>query len=232
MLTCAWDDGLYYCNGGKIAKKSDGDAMDYEVDEAMCEATCNCNCNCGCQGECGGTCGCDNCNCATPERDELMKKLENPPARFNESFVRQLENDLTSALQELETLKGVPACQPCAEQQPEEDQPQTIAIEEPACLVDLSQTVWNWSGVSNVPTSKMRSHLTNNHSIEPASLDKMSREELIALHNLLHNEEVRASAPQAKSKTKSSSGGCPGGNCPTSGSSRSYSRGFGGFFRR
>ena len=231
VFPCEWSDGLYYCNKGKIAKKSDGDAMDYEVDEAMCEATCNCNCNCGCKGECGGTCGCDNCDCATPERDELMNKLDNPPAKFNESFVRQLEEDLQNALEEVQTLKAGKTCQPCAAEEQTEDPPQTIAIEEPACLVDLSQTVWNWSGVSNVPVSKMRSHLTNEHSIEPASLDKMSREELIALHNLLHNEEVRASAPQAKSKTKSSSSGCPGGNCPTSGSSRSYSRGF-GFFRR
>ena len=38
MLTCAWDDGLYFCNKGKIGKKSDGDAMDYEdIGEAMCE---------------------------------------------------------------------------------------------------------------------------------------------------------------------------------------------------
>ena len=133
MLTCEWSDGLYYCNGGKIAKKSDGDAMDYEVDEALCEAaTCNCNCNCGCKGECGGTCGCDNCDCATPERDELMNKLDNPPARFNESFVRQLEEDLQNALEEVQTLKAGKTCQPCAAEEQTEDQQEKIAIEEPS----------------------------------------------------------------------------------------------------
>ena len=38
MLTCQWEDGLYYCNKGKIAKRSDGDAMDYEdIGDAMCD---------------------------------------------------------------------------------------------------------------------------------------------------------------------------------------------------
>ena len=53
MLTCEWDDGKFYCNGGKIAQKAEGDAMDYEVDETMCEATCNCG---NCDGACGGGC--------------------------------------------------------------------------------------------------------------------------------------------------------------------------------
>jgi hypothetical protein len=120
--------------------------------------------------------------------------------------------------------QGCPDCPTCVEPKQIEDQPETIEPE-PACLTDLSQTQWNWQGTSSVPVSRMREHLTSEHSIDPASLDKMSREELIALHNLLHNEEVRASTPSVKSKTKTySSGGCPGGQCPT-GPSRSYSRG-------
>ena len=204
MLTCAWEDGLHYCNKGKIAKRSDGDAMDYEdIGDAMCEPT--------------------------PERDELFEAIENAPLEFNESTVRELQYDLEQALEEAQTLKATcPNCPSCPPQKQTADQPETT-VEEPSCLVDLSQTKWNWSGVSDVPISTMREHLTDEHSIDPASLDKMSREELIALHNLLHNEEVRASTPQAKSKTKTySSGGCPNGRCPTSGSSRS--RGF--FFRR
>ena len=205
MVPCLWEDGLYYCNKGKIAKRSDGDAMDYEIDETLCEPT--------------------------PEREELFEAIENAPLDFNESTVRELSYDLEQALAEVETLRqccpdGCPNCPP---QKQTADQPETT-VEEPSCLVDLSQTKWNWQGTSNVPISTMREHLTDEHSIDPASLDKMSREELIALHNLLHNEEVRASTPQAKSKTKTySSGGCPSGNCPTSGSSRS--RGFFGRWR-
>ena len=225
---CEWEDGKYYCNKGKIAKRSDGDQMDYEdIGDAMCESVCDCG---NCDGNCGGGC-CDNCKCGTPERDELFEAIEDAPARYNESYVEKLEYDLTSALQELETQKATcPDCPTCADPQPEESPEETQPVEEPSCLVDLSQTQWNWQGTSNVPISAMRKHLTSEHSIDPASLDKMSREELIALHNLLHNEEVRASTPQAKSKTKTySSGGCPGGNCPTSGSSRS--RGFFGRWR-
>ena len=230
VFPCEWSDGSYYCNGGKIAQRSSGDAMNYEVDEALCETICNCDC--GCKGKCGGTCGCDNCNCATPQRDELFDDLDNAPKRADEGYVRKLEEQLTQALQEAETLKAKsPDCPTCVEPQPEESQEETQPAEEPSCLVDLSQTQWNWQGTSNVPISAMRKHLTNEHSIDPASLDKMSREELIALHNLLHNEEVRASTPQAKSKTKTySSGGCPGGNCPT-GPSRSSGRGFFGRWR-
>ena len=201
MLPCGWEDGKYYCNKGKIAKRSDGDAMDYEIDETLCEPT--------------------------PEREELFEAIENAPLDFSESTVRELEYDLAQALEEAQTLNATcPNCPSCPPQKQTADQPET-PVEEPSCLVDLSQTKWNWSGVSDVPISTMREHLTNEHSIDPASLDKMSREELIALHNLLHNEEVRATAPKAKSSGTSSSS-CPGGNCPTSSSSRS--RGF--FFRR
>ena len=218
---CEWSDGLYYCNKGKIAKKSDGDNMDFEVDEAMCESVCNCG---NCDGKCGGGC-CDNCNCATPKRDELIDDLANAPKRADEGYVLYLERQLQEALEESGMGKqGCPDCPTCVEPKQIEDQPETIEPE-PACLTDLSQTQWNWQGTSNVPVSRMREHLTSEHSIDPASLDKMSREELIALHNLLHNEEVRASTPSVKSKTKTySSGGCPSGQCPT-GPSRSYSRG-------
>ena len=222
MLTCEWEDGLYYCASGKVAKRSDGDQMDVcEVGCALCESVCTCG---NCDGNCGGGC-CENCTCPTPERDELFDDLANVPKRADESYVLYLERQLQLALEESGMGKQeCPDCPTCVEPEPVEDQPETIE-EAPACLTDLSQTQWNWQGTSNVPISEMRRHLTDEHSIDPASLDKMSREELIALHNLLHNEEVRASTPQAKSKPKTySSGGCPGGQCPT-GPSRSYSRG-------
>ena len=173
--------------------------------------------------------GCALCE-ETPERDELFDNLDNPPARFNESYVRDLEYDLQKALEEVQSLKATcPDCPTCADPQPEETQEETQPVEEPSSLTALSQTQWNWQGTSNVPISEMRRHLISEHSVSPDSVDKLSREELIALHNLLHNEELRASTPQAKTKTYSS-GGCPGGSCPT-GPSRSYSRGLFGRFR-
>ena len=104
-------------------------------------------CDCGnCDGNCGGGC-CDNCKCGTPERDELFDNLENPPARFNESYVRDLEYDLQKALEEVQTQKATcPNCPTCADPQPEESQEETQPVEEPSCLVDLSQTQWNWQG--------------------------------------------------------------------------------------
>ena len=83
---------LYFCNKGKIGKKSDGDAMDYEdIGEACVKAMI---CDCGnCDGACGGGC-CDNCNCATPKQDALFDELDQPIRRFNESYVRELENKL------------------------------------------------------------------------------------------------------------------------------------------
>ena len=201
MVPCQWEDGKYYCNKGKIAMRSDGDAMDVcEIGCALCEKTPEC------------------------------EQLDDPPARFNEDYVRQLECDLQKALEEVENSKATcPDCPTCADPQPEEIPEETQPVEESSSLTDLSQTQWNFEGKSNVPISEMRRHLIEQHSVSPDSVDKMSREELIALHNLLHNEELRASTPQAKSKTKTySSGGCPGGNCPT-GPSRS--RGLFGRFR-
>jgi hypothetical protein len=221
------------CGGTQKVQPNDPDLGDMESFGCeICEALDTDVCDCGnCDGNCGGGC-CDNCNCGTPERDELFDDLENAPKRADEGYVRKLEEQLTQALQEAETLKATcPDCPTCVEPQQEETPEETQPVEQPSCLTDLSQTQWNWQGTSNVPVSRMREHLIAEHSVTPNSVDKMSREELIALHNLLHNEEVRASAPQAKSKTKSySSGGCPGGNCPT-GPSRSSGRGLFGRWR-
>ena len=245
MLTCEWEDGKYYCNKGKIAKKSDGDSMDYEVDDAMCESVCDCG---NCDGKCGGGC-CDNCKCGTPERDELFDNLENPPARFNESYVRDLEYDLQKALEEVQTLKATcPDCPTCAEPQLEEIQEETPEPEESSSktvtLYRMKGSRWNWEGRSNPSTSFMRQHLMDEHGID-ASL--MTREQMQILHDNSHNygddkafgfptefnSSVTASdcpSGTCPTSSSSSSGGCPGGNCPTS-SSRSYSRGFFGRWR-
>lgn len=245
VFPCEWSDGLYYCNKGKIAKKSDGDSMDYEVDEAMCESVCDCG---NCDGKCGGGC-CDNCKCGTPERDELFEAIENAPARFNESYVRDLEYDLQKALEEVQTLKApCPDCPTCAEPQPEESQEETPEPEESSSktvtLYRMKGSRWNWEGRSNPSTSFMRQHLMDEHGID-ASL--MTRQQMQILHDNSHNygddkafgfptefnSSVTASdcpSGTCPTSSSSSSGGCPGGNCPTS-SSRSYSRGFFGRWR-
>ena len=121
-----------------------------------------------------------------------------------------------------------PGASPVPEGSPEMPQPDAVAPEpEPQAvepeeessppLTSMKQTRWNWSGVGNPPLSVKRKHLISEHSVEPDSVNKMSNAEIESLHNLLHNSEVRAAAPKAKSS-------CPGGNCPTSSSSSSRSR--------
>ena len=117
-----------------------------------------------------------------------------------------------------------PDCPEQSSQSSQQEQDQRSAL----CLVQLNQTTWNWQGLTNVPTSVMREHLIDEHQIASDSVDRLTREELIALHNLLHNEEVRTSDPAAQSSSSSSS--CPSGNCPTR--SSSSSRGWGLFRRR
>ena len=239
---CEWEDGKYYCNKGKIAKRSDGDSMDVcEVGCALCESVCDCG---NCDGTCGGGC-CDNCKCGTPERDELFDNLDNPPARFNESYVRDLEYDLQKALEEVENLKAGQTCQQDEEDQPEEIPEETPEPEEPSSktvtLYRMKGSRWNWEGRSNPSTSFMRQHLMDEHGID-ASL--MNREQMQILHDNAHNygddkafgfpTEFNSSVtandcPSGTCPTSSSSGGgCPGGNCPT-GPSRS--RGFFGRWR-
>ena len=239
---CEWEDGKYYCNKGKIAKRSDGDSMDVcEVGCALCESVCDCG---NCDGTCGGGC-CDNCKCGTPERDELFDNLDNPPARFNESYVRDLEYDLQKALEEVQSLKADQTCQQDEEDQPEEIPEETPEPEEPSSktvtLYRMKGSRWNWEGRSNPSTSFMRQHLMDEHGID-ASL--MNREQMQILHDNAHNygddkafgfptefnSSVTASdCPSGTCPTSSSSsGGCPGGNCPT-GPSRS--RGFFGRWR-
>ena len=244
MLTCEWEDGKYYCNKGKVAKRSDGDAMDVcEVGCALCESVCECG---NCDGNCGGGC-CDNCTCPTPKRDKLFKAIDEAPERYSAAYVDKLEYDLTSALQELETLKEGEACQQDAEDQPEETPEEKPEPEESSSktvtLYRMKGSRWNWSGRSNPSTSFMRQHLMDEHGID-ASL--MNREQMQVLHDNAHNygddkafgfptefnSSVTASdCPSGTCPTSSSSsGGCPGGNCPT-GPSRSYSRGFFGRWR-
>ena len=104
------------------------------------------------------------------------------------------------------------------EPEPPEVKPQEVSS---PSINDLGGSRWNWQGKGSVPLSEMRRHLISEHSVEQASVSKMSKTELEALHNLLHNSEVRSAPPKAKSKSSSS---CPGGNCPTSNSTTTYRR--------
>lgn len=205
MLTCEWDDGKFYCNKGKIAQKSAGDEMDYEVDEAMCESVC----------------GCDNCNCATPERDELFDNLANPPARFNESYVRDLEYDLQKALEEAEILRaGSGKCQPTEEEElpvppePEPEPKREEASSDVLTIYDMPGSRWNWEGRSSksVSDSFMRSHLLSDHGVDAAG---MSRSQMQVVHDNIHNGYPAFG--------KASSASCPDGQCPLPGSSGSSS---------
>ena len=220
MLTCEWEDGKYYCNKGKIAKRSDGDAMDVcEVGCALCESVCDCG---NCDGTCGGGC-CDNCKCGTPERDQLFEAIEDAPARYNESYVEKLEYDLTSALQELETLKAGQTCQ-----QDEEDQPEETPEETPEQKESSSKTVtvyrmkgstWNWEGRSNPSTEFMRQHLKEEHGIDASLMDRKAMQ---AIHDNCHNygDDKAFGFPTEYNSSMTS---CPDGQCPLPGSSGSGS---------
>jgi hypothetical protein len=99
-------------------------------------------------------------------------------------------------------------------------------------ITDIGGTEWNWQGVGNPPVKTKREHLIIEHGIEPASVNKMTDKELEAMHNTLHNSEVRSSCPDGNCPTSSAGGGCPSGNCPTSSSRSSSTRRYGLFGRR
>jgi hypothetical protein len=99
-------------------------------------------------------------------------------------------------------------------------------------ITDIGGTEWNWQGVGNPPVKAKREHLIIEHGIEPASVNKMTDKELEAMHNTLHNSEVRSSCPDGNCPTSSAGGGCPSGNCPTSSSRSSSTRRYGLFGRR
>ena len=129
------------CGGTQKVQPNDPDLGDMESFGCeICEALDTDTCDCGsCDGNCGGGC-CDNCKCGTPERDELFDELDNPPAKFNESYVRDLEYDLQKALEEVQTLKAGEACQQDEADQPEESQEETPEPEESSSKTCLLYT--------------------------------------------------------------------------------------------
>ena len=113
------------------------------------------------------------------------------------------------------------------------------AIKPTPDILCFENSAWTFEDkrVREATNADMVSHLVEVHGLEFEAASKMSRNELIALHNLIHSSEVRASKPSASSSSASCpSGGCPsgsGGSCPTcpsssnrnSSSSRTFSRG-------
>ena len=157
------------------------------------------------------SCGCEE-NCVCTEEEELL----------NQSQIRRLGEILLKAIQEAKEKRE--ASDPDTPQEPQESKQPQAQEEKP--LTELRQSNWNWEGRSNPPLAVKRQHLIDDHQIDPDSVNKMTNSEIEALHNLLHNSEVRSSAPKSKSSSssRSSSSSCPSGNCPTSSSSSSSSR--------
>ena len=114
-----------------------------------------------------------------------------------------------------------------------EDQAENPTEPDILCFKGSAWTFEN-KRVRQATNQDMVDHLVEVHGLDRKSASKMSREELIATHNLLHNSEVRSSAPSSScpsgqcpsTKSGSSGSSCPSGQCPSSGSgSSSRSRG-------
>lgn len=105
-------------------------------------------------------------------------------------------------------------------------------------ITELGGTSWTIEEKRsrNASDADIREHLVTVHGIDPDSANKMDREELLSLHNLLHNTEIRTSAPTADCPDGTcpvnASGGSSCPTCPSSSSSSSSSRSRGLFGRR
>ena len=148
----------------------------------------------------------------TEEMKEFSEAIENVADDWNESTVRDLGCKLQDVLEAKE-----------ASEPPAKD------------IMCLKGNAWTFEDkrIREATNAEMIDHLVTVHDIDSDSAIKMDREELIALHNLLHNSEVRASAPSSScpsgscptSSSRSSGSSCPSGNCPTSSSGGSSRRG-------
>jgi len=199
MMKCIYNEDGLYCNKGKLAASGSPGASDFGSS------------SCGCEEKCGDDCDCKNCVCT--EEEETL----------NESQIRRLGEILSKALEEAKEKRE--ASDPDTPQEPQESKQPQVQEEKP--LTEFRQPNWNWEGRGNPPLDVKRQHLIDDHQVDPDSVNKMTNAEIEALHNLLHNSEVRSSAPKSKSSfsSRSSRSSCPGGSCPTSSSSSSRSRG-------
>lgn len=148
------------------------------------------------------------------EIKQLGDAIDNVPEDWNEAIVRDLGCKLADVLEAKE----------------EQDAPD---------IVCLNGSAWTFEDkrIKQATNADMINHLVEVHGLDYDSVSKYSREELIAQHNLLHNSEVRSSAPAASCPSGScptsrgSSSSCPSGNCPTSKGSSTRSRGLFGRWR-
>ena len=123
-----------------------------------------------------------------------------------------------------------------------EDQEEKKDPEPTPDILCFEGSVWTFENkrVREATNEDMMKHLIEVHGLDSSSVSKMNRDELIAVHNLLHNSEVRSSPSASSSKSSAScpsgscpSGSCPSGSCPSNSSrSSSGSRSYRGFFGR
>ena len=149
------------------------------------------------------------------EIKQLGDAIDNVPEDWNESTIRDLGDKLADVLEAKEEEQDVPD------------------------IVCLNGSAWTFEDkrIKQATNADMVKHLVEVHGLDYDSVSKYTREELIAQHNLLHNSEIRSSAPTADCPsgtcpTSRGSSSCPSGNCPTSrGSSSSSRRGLFGWRR-
>lgn len=144
------------------------------------------------------------------EMKQFSEAIDNVTDDWNEATVRDLGDKLADVLEAQEEAKDI------------------TCINGPSWTIEEKRS-------RNASDADIREHLVSVHGIDPDSANKMDRDELLSLHNLLHNAETRASAPSSSCP----SGNCPvnasgGSSCPTcpSGSSRSSSSRSRGLFGR
>jgi hypothetical protein len=178
--------------------------------------------------------------------DELWEKAESygefDPNEdiITQAQIREAGEILKRAIQDAHEENDAEEEKPPQEENKEPEKEPDVSFD-PLDITELENRLWTWEDKSNgqVTLAEMKRHLIEVHNVDPASVNKMSADEMRSLHNLLHDAEVRV---QSKSSAKSCpsgscpSGSCPSGSCPSgscpSGSSRSSSSRSRGFFRR
>ena len=149
------------------------------------------------------------------EMQQLGDAIDCVTEDWNESTIRDLGDKLADVLEAKEEEQDVPD------------------------IVCLNGNAWTFEDkrIKQATNADMVKHLVEVHGLDYDSVSKYTREELIAQHNLLHNSEIRSSAPTADCPSGScptsrgSSSSCPSGNCPTSRGSSTRSRGLFGRWR-
>ena len=182
-------------------------------------------------GRCGGTqkiqpndpelssscSGCCECCKDEPSLEELWEKAESygefDPAEdvITQAQIREAGEILKRAIRDAHE-----------ENELEEEKKDLEEKKDPEPTPDIlcfEGSAWTFENkrVREATDQDMISHLVEMHGLDFESVSKMDRQELIAVHNLLHNSEVRSSPSASSSKSSAScpSGSCPSGSCPS-----------------